>query len=174
MSNAKILLVEDDNIIAMDLKNRLETMGYTVLDTAASGEEAIEKADVTHPDLILMDITLKGPMDGVEAAERIRECLLAAVTQELPHATAVLIESWQERADGLLEIDATILVDRESQKQIVIGRSGQLLKRVGAEARRGLEEFLGRRVHLRTWVKVRRDWRDDRRTLRELGLQGPR
>jgi GTP-binding protein Era len=105
------------------------------------------------------------------AAERIRERLLALTTQELPHATAVLIERWHERRGGLLEIDATILVDRESQKPIVIGRGGRLLKQVGVEARRELEAFLGRKVCLRTWVKVRRDWRDDERTLRELGLR---
>jgi GTP-binding protein Era len=104
-------------------------------------------------------------------AERIREHLVASTTQELPHATAVLIERWHERADGLVEIDATILVDRESQKRIVVGRSGELLKSVGSQARREIEELLERRVFLRTWVKVRRDWRDDERTLRELGLQ---
>jgi GTP-binding protein Era len=105
------------------------------------------------------------------AAERVREKLLAATTQELPHATAVLVERWEERTDGLLEIHATILVDRESQKSIVIGRGGQLLKRVGSEAREELEAFLGRRIVLRLWAKVRRDWRDDAKTLHELGLR---
>ena len=93
------------------------------------------------------------------------------MTEELPHATAVLTERWHERPDGLVEIHATILVDRESQKHIVIGRGGQLLKRAGSEARRELEDFLGRRVFLRLWVKVREDWRNDPRTLRQLGLE---
>jgi GTP-binding protein Era len=105
------------------------------------------------------------------AAERVREKLLALTSQELPHATAVLVERWEERPDGLLEIHATILVDRESQKPIVIGRGGQLLKQVGSEARAELEAFLGRRIVLRLWAKVRRDWRDDARTLHELGLR---
>jgi GTP-binding protein Era len=104
------------------------------------------------------------------AAERIREKLLGLTNEELPHATAVFTERWHERPDGLVEIHATILVDRESQKHIVIGRGGQLLKRAGSEARRELEDFLGRRVFLRLWVKVRDDWRNDPRTLRELGL----
>jgi GTP-binding protein Era len=104
------------------------------------------------------------------AAECIREKLLGLTRQELPHATAVLTEGWLEREDGLLEIQATILVDRESQKQIVIGRGGQLLKQVGSEARVELERFLGRRLFLSLWVKVREDWRDDDRTLRQLGL----
>ncbi len=105
-------------------------------------------------------------------AEKIREKLLNLTDAELPHATAVLIERWHERPDGLLEIQATILVDRESQKPIVIGRGGELAKRVGTEARLDIEEFLGRRVFLQLWVKVRRDWRDDERTLQELGLRG--
>ena len=104
------------------------------------------------------------------AAERIREKLLALTSHELPHATAVLTEAWRERPDGLVEIEATIFVDRESQKQIVIGRGGQLLKQVGTEARQELERFLNRRVYVRLWVKVRKNWRDDDRTLRELGL----
>ena len=105
------------------------------------------------------------------AAERIREKLLALTRDELPHATAVLIERWEERPDGLVEISATILVDRDSQKQIVIGKGGQLLKQVGTEARLELEQFLGRKVFIRLWVKVRKNWRDDEGTLRDLGLK---
>ena len=85
-------------------------------------------------------------------------------------AMAVVVERWAVREDGLLEIDASILVDRESQKRIVIGRGGELLKRVGAAARGELEGFLDRRVMLRLWVRVRQDWRNDARFLREIGL----
>ncbi len=104
------------------------------------------------------------------AAERIREKLLALMSHELPHATAVLTEAWRIRPDGLVEIEATIFVDRDSQKQIVIGRGGQLLKQVGTAARQELEVLLNRRVFVRLWVKVRKNGRDDERTLRELGL----
>ena len=104
------------------------------------------------------------------AAESIREKLLALTGDELPHATAVLTEGWRERPDGLVEIEATIFVDRDSQKQIVIGRGGQLLKQVGTEARQELEVFLNRRIFMRLWVKVRKNWRDDEHTLRELGF----
>ena len=110
--------------------------------------------------------------ERVIVAERVREKLLELTRQELPHATAVIVEHWVERHDGLVEVQATILVDRESQKQIVIGRGGQLLKRVGTEARRELEALLDRRLFLRLWVKVRADWRNDPRTLKELGLRG--
>lgn len=104
------------------------------------------------------------------AAEWIREKLLQLTREEVPHATAVVVDRWEERGDGLLEIDATILVEREGQKAIVIGKGGQLLKQVGIEARRDLERFFESRVMLRLWVKVRADWRDDERTLHELGI----
>jgi GTP-binding protein Era len=105
------------------------------------------------------------------AAEWIREKLLAETRDELPHAIAVLIERWHERDDGLVEIEATVLVDRESQKGIVIGRGGEVLKRVGSLARTELEELLGRRVFVRLWVKVCENWRNDPGVLRRLGLR---
>jgi GTP-binding protein Era len=109
--------------------------------------------------------------ERVIAAEWIREKLLRETRQELPHATAVIIEHWTERDDGLLELDASVLVERESQKKIVIGRQGQVLKRVGTAARIELESFLDRRIHLKLWVRVREHWRDDRAVLRRLGLE---
>lgn len=104
------------------------------------------------------------------AAEWVREKLLGLTRQELPHATAVAVERWNERDDGLVEIHATILVDRDSQKKIVVGRQGSLLKQVGTQARLELEDFLGRRVHLELWVRVRKDWRDDDSVLQTLDL----
>jgi GTP-binding protein Era len=104
------------------------------------------------------------------AAEWIREKLLAEVRQELPHATAVMVERWNERQDGLLEIEAVILVERESQKGIVIGKGGVLLKRVGTEARLELERFFGARIFLRLRAAVKKDWRNDDRVLKRLGL----
>ncbi len=103
------------------------------------------------------------------AAEWIREKLLHHTRQELPHATAVVVERWQE-GEQLVEIDAVVLVEPESQKAIVIGREGRMLRTVGSEARRDLERLLDTQVMLKLWVTVRRDWRNDRRTLRELGL----
>jgi GTP-binding protein Era len=108
------------------------------------------------------------------AAEWIREKLLHHTRQEIPHATAVSVDSWKTREDGLLEIDATILVEREGQKAIVIGKGGALLKQIGSEARVELERFFQTKVMLRLWVRVVQEWREDRRTLRELGLEGDR
>jgi GTP-binding protein Era len=108
--------------------------------------------------------------ERVLAAEWIREKLLASTRQELPHATAVIVERWDEREDGLLEIEASVMVERDSQKKIVIGKEGLLLKRVGTEARAELESFLERRIMLRLWVRVREHWRDDERTLQRLGF----
>ncbi len=104
------------------------------------------------------------------AAEWIRESLLRQLRQELPHALAVVVERWQKRDDGVLAIEATVLVERESQKAIVIGRGGARLKEVGIQVRRELEGWLGVPVYLRLWVKVRGKWRDDPRVLKDLGL----
>ncbi len=104
------------------------------------------------------------------AGEWIREKLLQHTRQEIPHATAVIVDRWEERPDGIVAIDATIVVDRESQKAIVIGREGALLKRIGTEARADIERLLDARVYLRLWVRARPRWRDDDRALRELGL----
>jgi GTP-binding protein Era len=116
------------------------------------------------------DDTLTDQPERALAAEWIREKLLHRTRDEIPHATAVLIERWDERDDGVVEIEAGIIVERESQKGIVIGKAGRVLKEVGTAARQELERLLNTKVFLRLWVKVRSDWRNDRRVLRELGL----
>ena len=104
-------------------------------------------------------------------AEWIREKILLRTRQEIPHATAVLVDNWRTREDGLVEIEATILVERESQKAIVIGKGGALLKAIGTAARAEIERLLGGRVYLGLHVGARPHWRDDERTLHELGLR---
>ena len=73
MANARIMIVEDEAIVALDLQHKLKTLGYAVSGVASSGEEAVRKVPQTRPDLVLMDIKLKGDMDGIEAAQRIRD-----------------------------------------------------------------------------------------------------
>jgi len=106
----------------------------------------------------------------VLAAEWVREKILHRMREEIPHAAAVVVDRWVERADGLVEIEATIFVERDSQKGIVIGKGGGVLKEVGSEARADIEHLLERRVFLSLRVEGRPDWRNDPRVLSELGI----
>jgi GTP-binding protein Era len=103
-------------------------------------------------------------------AELIRERLTLELNQEVPYGIAVEVENLAEE-QGQLRVDASIWVDRAGQKPIVIGAGGERLKRVGRAVRLQLNDMLGRRVHLELWVKVREDWADDVRSLRELGVE---
>jgi len=103
-------------------------------------------------------------------AELIREKLTLELNQELPYGIAVEVEQMQEE-DGQLLVDASIWVDREGQKPIVIGARGERLKRVGRAARLAVNELLGRRTHLNLWVKVRENWADNARALKQLGVE---
>jgi len=103
-------------------------------------------------------------------AEMIREKLTLELNQEVPYGIAVEVERLAEQ-DGQLAVDAAVWVDREGQKPIVIGAKGERLKRVGRSARLALNGLLGRRLHLNLWVKVRENWADNARALRELGLE---
>ncbi len=107
-------------------------------------------------------------------AELVREQLLHRTREELPYTTAVTIDEWQEpkKAHGTVRIFATILVDAESQKPIVIGRGGQMLKAVGTAAREQVEKMMGRRVFLDLRVKVRPGWREDAPMLDRLEIEG--
>ncbi|HOT93384.1 MAG TPA: GTPase Era [Anaerolineae bacterium] len=104
------------------------------------------------------------------AAELIREAMLRFTHQEVPHAAAVFVEDYHERENGVLYVSATIWVERESQKPIVIGKQGQRLKQIGSAARVELERFIGGKVYLELWVKVQPQWRDREGRLRELGF----
>jgi GTP-binding protein Era len=105
------------------------------------------------------------------AAEFLREKLFYALGEELPYRCEVSIDAFRMER-GLRRVDATILVERESQKGIVVGRGGETLKRVARAARRDMERLFGGRVFLNVWVKVRANWTDDLRVLRRLGYAG--
>jgi GTP-binding protein Era len=102
------------------------------------------------------------------AGELIREQLMERLHQELPYALTVEIEEFK-RDKGLLRISAIIWVERAGQKQIVIGKGGDVLKQVGTRARGALQELFGEKVFVRLWVKVSRDWSDSERALRQFG-----
>jgi GTP-binding protein Era len=110
------------------------------------------------------------------AAELLREKLFEEMGEELPYRCEVLIESFREEGEGrrgprLRRIEATILVERASQKAIVVGARGERLKRMASAARKDMEQLFGGKVYLGTWVKVRKAWTDDARVLRQLGYE---
>jgi GTP-binding protein Era len=102
-------------------------------------------------------------------AELIREQVLKHTRQEIPHSVAVAIEEWQERREDMSHVAATIYVERESQKGIVIGARGAMLKQIGQAARAEIEEWVGHPVYLELWVKVWSKWRERENSLRQLG-----
>jgi GTPase len=105
------------------------------------------------------------------ATEIVREQVLQLTHDELPFSTAVVIDQFDETEPGLLKLYCTILVERESQKPIVVGRAGTMIKAIGTAARLGLEEHFGQRVYLDLHVKVKSEWRDDERLLDQIGVQ---
>ncbi len=102
------------------------------------------------------------------AAEMIREKIVRLLGDELPYATTVEIEKFEDTSK-LLRLHAIIWVERENQKAIVIGKKGEKLKKIGMQARKELQNFFAKKVHLETWVKVRKGWADDERALQQLG-----
>jgi len=106
----------------------------------------------------------------VIAAELIREQVLQRTRQEIPHSVAVAIEQWEDRRADMTHISATIYVERDSQKAILIGAGGAMLKDIGQNARAEIEQWVGHKVYLELWVKVWQKWRERETSLRELGL----
>ena len=109
--------------------------------------------------------------ERILAAELVREKILQATHAEIPYVTAVTVERWEE-AEDLTRINCVIYIERPSERAIIIGKNGSMLKRIGTAARADIEKLLGRRVYLGLFVKVRVHWRDDERTLDELGIGG--
>lgn len=107
---------------------------------------------------------------AVYCAEVIREKLLTALSEEVPHGIAVDVYRIARRENGIWDLDADIVCEKESHKAIIIGRGGEKLKETSSRARRELEEYFGEKVNLKVWVKVRADWRNDPRVIRSLGL----
>ena len=117
-----------------------------------------------------LDILLDQPERQI-CAELIREKILRSVEKEVPHGTAVEISRFSERDNGILDIEATIYCEKPSHKGILIGKNGSMLRQIGAEAREEIEAFLGAKVFLQTWVKVKENWRDSEIQLRNFGYR---
>jgi GTPase len=139
--------------------------GDGVADLKATLAAAMPEGPWHFPDDQVSDVTTR-----LLAAEITREQIYRQLHEELPYATAVETEKWEDRKDGSAAIHQQILVERDSQKGIVLGKGGAQIKKLGAAARAELEGQLGRRVHLFLHVKVKSDWAEDRAVYRDMGL----
>ena len=102
-------------------------------------------------------------------AELIREKALRSLNEEVPHGIAVSIDQMKTRNSRLIDIDATIICERDSHKGIIIGKQGAMLKKIGSQARPEIEDMLGKKVNLKLWVKVKKDWRDSDFLIKNFG-----
>ena len=117
------------------------------------------------------DDTLTDKPEKVLAAEMIREKILRLTEKEIPHGTAVVIERMKMRDDkNLMDIDATIYCERDTHKGILIGKKGAMLKKISTYARQDMENFFGCKVNLKTWIKVKEDWRNKENLMRSFGF----
>jgi GTP-binding protein Era len=142
------------------------TQGDGVADLKTALAQAMPQGPWLYPEDEVSDAT-----DRMMAAELTREQIVTQLHQELPYATAVETETWEDRPDGATVIRQQILVARDSQKAIVIGKGGARLKRIGQAAREAIIAHLGRPVHLYLHVKVNPKWDEDRALYREIGLE---
>lgn len=118
-----------------------------------------------------LDDTLTDQPEKVLAAEMIREKILRLTEKEIPHGTAVVIERMKMRDDkNLMDIDATIYCERDTHKGILIGKKGAMLKKISTYARQDMENFFGCKVNLKTWIKVKEDWRNKENLMRSFGF----
>jgi GTP-binding protein Era len=173
----KIDLVRKEALLALSsaLMERLDPSKVFMV-SAATGDgvgdlkrelaEAMPAGPWLYPEDELSDAT-----DRMIAAELTREQIVNQLHQELPYATAVETETWEDRPDGSTTIRQQILIERDSQKAIVIGKGGRRLKAIGAAARAEIAQHLGRPVHLLLHVKVKPRWDEDRELYRQIGLE---
>jgi GTP-binding protein Era len=143
--------------------------GRNIPELLAALREALPEAPAIYPPDQLTDRD-----ERFFAAEILREKIFEELGQELPYRCEVVVDSFKEegrRHGRLRRIEVTILVERESQKPIVLGARGERLKRMASAARRDMEKLFGGKVYLGTWVKVRKAWTDDARVLRQLGYE---
>ena len=140
--------------------------GDGVADLKSALAEALPKSPWLYPEDELSDAT-----DRMVAAELPREQIYEQLHQELPYSAAIETETWEDRPDGSTEIRQQILVERDSQKAIVIGKAGSRLKEIGQRSREAIAEHLGRKVHLYLHVKVNPRWAEDRSLYQDIGLE---
>ena len=132
--------------------------------------DEMEKFAVEGPHFFPDDMITDQPERQI-CAELVREKLLVCLDKEIPHGTAVEITKFSERENGIVDIDVTIYCEKASHKGIIIGKKGAMLRKIGELARTDIEEFLGTKVFLQTWVKVKENWRDSDVLLRNFGFK---
>lgn len=172
----KIDTIRRDSLLALVQElNEMGDFSEVMLISALKGDGLEDLKDVIvgylpkgpwlYPEDQMTDIT-----ERMLAAEVTREKFFLRLHQELPYAATIETESWQEKKDGSVRIEQIIYVERDTQKAIVIGKGGRSLKEIGKMAREDLEEMFGRRVHLFIFVKVRKNWSDDKERYTNMGL----
>ena len=172
----KIDTVSEDNLDRFEEAYRKEMDFAAVVKVAALKRRNIDGVMNTIRELLPVgppfydEDTLTDQPERQIVAEIIREKALRLMKDEVPHGIAVTIERMREREDkDLMDIEATIICERDSHKGIVIGKGGAMLKKIGSTARKDIEELVGVKVNLQLWVKVRKDWRDDKTQLKSFG-----
>ena len=129
----------------------------------------MQRYAVEGPQLFPDGMTTDQP-DAQVCAEIVREKMLLCLDKEIPHGTAVEVTRFTEREDtGIIDLDVTIYCEKASHKGIIIGRGGEMLKRISSAARRDIEKFMGTKVYMETWVKVKENWRDNPNFIRSQG-----
>lgn len=129
----------------------------------------LEKYAQAGPQLFPDDMICDQPEKQI-CAELVREKLLLCLDKEIPHGTAVEVTHFSERDNGIIDLDVTIYCEKASHKGIIIGKQGAMLKKIGELARADIEAFMGTKVFLQTWVKVKENWRDSTAQLRNFGF----
>lgn len=138
--------------------NNVDHLLEVLTDQLPEGPQYYPKDQVTdHPERFII-------------SELIREKVLHHTREEVPHSIAVVVEKIEKNPDEKVLVQATIIVERSTQKGIVIGKQGTMLKKIGHQARRDIERLLGNKVYLELWVKVKKDWRNQERYLSEFGF----
>ena len=129
----------------------------------------LEKYAAEGPHLFPEDMITDQPERQI-CAELVREKLLQCLDKEIPHGTAVEVTRFSERDNGIIDLEVTIYCEKDSHKGIIIGKKGAMLKKIGELARQDIEDFMGTKVFLQTWVKVKENWRDSLAQLRNFGF----
>ena len=171
----KIDTVEKESLLSVIAVYQDEMDFEAVIPVSAKWHDGVaelltecEKFAVEGPLFFPEDMVTDQPEKQV-MAEIIREKLLWNLEREIPHGTAVEITKFSERDDGIIDLEATIYCEKPSHKGIIIGKNGQMLKKISTMAREDCEKFMGTKVYLQTWVKVKENWRDSQYLIGNFG-----